>query len=89
MYYVTEEDIISHKRKYDLKVCYNGVQTVPGTCSYHCFIPDGDSLIMKRISSDTINDVHKFNAPNFYETLQSINQESTLHVIMTRFVILE
>ena len=29
MYYVTEEDIInSHKRKYDLKVCYHGVQTV-------------------------------------------------------------
>ena len=23
MYYITEEDIISHKRKYDLKVCYN------------------------------------------------------------------
>ena len=88
MYYVTEEDN-SHERKYDLKVYYNGVQTVPGTRSYHCFIPDGDSLIMKRISSDTINDVHKFNAPNFYETLQSINQESTLHVIMTRFVILE
>ena len=40
MYYVTEEeDIISHKRKYDIKVCYNGVQTVPGTCNYHCFIP--------------------------------------------------
>ena len=63
MYYVTEEDIISHERKYDLKVRYNGVQTVPGICSYHCFIPDGDSLIMKRISSDTINDVHKFNDP--------------------------
>ena len=29
MYYVTEEDI-SHKRKHDLKVCYNGVQTVLG-----------------------------------------------------------
>ena len=67
MYYVTEEDIISHKRKYDLKVCYNGVQTVPGTCSYHCFIPDGDSLIMKRISSDTINDVHKFNDPKLLQ----------------------
>ena len=48
MYYVTEEDIISPKRNYDLKVCYSGVQTVPGTRSYHCFIPDGDSLIMKR-----------------------------------------
>ena len=63
MYYVTEEDIISPKRNYDLKVCYSGVQIVPGTRSYHCFIPDGDSLIMKRISSDTINDVHKFNDP--------------------------
>ena len=62
MYYVTEEDIISHERKYDLKVFSNGVQTVPGTRSCHCFIPDGDSVIMKRISSDTIN-VHKFNDP--------------------------
>ena len=64
---VTEEDIISHEGKYDLKVCYNGVQTVPGTRSYHCFIPDGDSLIMKRISSDTINDVHKFNDPKLLQ----------------------
>ena len=54
MYYVTEEDIISHKRKHDLKACYNGVQTVLGTCTYHFFIPDGDSLIMKRISVDTM-----------------------------------
>ena len=89
MYYVTEEDIISHKRKYDLKVCYNGVQTVPGTCSYHCFIPDGDSLIMKRITSNTINDVHKFNDPKLLWNPISINQESTLHVIMTRFGTLE
>ena len=55
MYYVTEEDIIIHKRKYDLKVRYNGVQTVPRKYNYHCFIPDGD------ISNDTINDVCKFN----------------------------
>ena len=48
MYYVTEEDIIRHGRKYDLNVCYNGVQTVPGTRSYHCFTPHGDSLIMKK-----------------------------------------
>ena len=63
MYYVTEECIISQERIYDVKVCYNGVQTVPGTRSYHCFIPNGDSLVMKRISSDTVNDVHKFNDP--------------------------
>ena len=31
MYYVTEEDMISHERKYDSKVCYNGKQTVLGT----------------------------------------------------------
>ena len=61
IYYVTEQDITGQERKYDLKVRYNGVQTVPGTCSYHCFIPDVDSLIMKRMSSNTINDVHKFN----------------------------
>ena len=63
VYYFTEEDIINHEGKYDLKVCCNGVQAVPGTRSYHCFIPDGDSLTMKRILSDTINDVHKFNDP--------------------------
>ena len=28
MYYATEKDIISHEGKYDLKVHYNGVQTV-------------------------------------------------------------
>ena len=28
MYYVTEEDIVSHEGKYNLKVCYSGVQTV-------------------------------------------------------------
>ena len=63
MYYVTKGDIISHKRKYDLNVRYNGVQTVPGTRSYHCFIPDGYSPIMKIISNDTINYVNKFNDP--------------------------
>ena len=63
MFYVTEEDVIVHTRKYDLKVCYNGVQAVPGTHSYRCFIPDGDFFIIKRISSDTINDVHKFIDP--------------------------
>ena len=67
MYYVTEEDIISHERKYDLKVHYNEVQTVPGTRSYHCFIPDGYSLVMKRNSSDTINDVHKLNDPKLLQ----------------------
>ena len=35
MYYVTEEDIVSQERRYDVKVCYNGVQTEPGTHSYH------------------------------------------------------
>ena len=60
MYYVTEEDIVGHERMYDLKDRYNGVQTVPGTCSYHCFIPERDSLIMKTIPSDTTNTVHKF-----------------------------
>ena len=89
MYYVTEEDIISHKRKHDLKVCYNGVQTVLGICSHHFFIPDGDSLIMKRMSVDTINDVHKFNDPNFQTTLLPINQASTVHAIMSRFGTLE
>ena len=62
IYYVTEEGIISYERKYNLKVCYNGVQTVPGTRSYHCLMKR-----MKRISSDTINDVHKFNDPKLLQ----------------------
>ena len=67
MYYVNKEDIISHKRKYDLEFHYNGVQTVPGKCSYRCFIPDGGSVLMKRVSSNTINDIHKFNDPKFLQ----------------------
>ena len=45
------------------------MQTVAGTHSYNCFIPDGDSLIMKGISNDTINDVHKFNDPKLLQNL--------------------
>ena len=30
---------------------------------YHCLISDGDSLRMKRIFSDTVNNAHKFNDP--------------------------
>ena len=85
MYYVTEEDIISHKRKHDLKACYNGVQTVLGTCSYHFFIPDGDSPIMKRISVDTM----MFNNLMTQTTLLPINQASTVHATMSRFGTLE
>ena len=45
---------------------------------------------MKRISSDTTNDVHIFNETlNFKETLLRINQQSTVHAIMTRFGTLE
>ena len=44
---------------------------------------------MKRMSVDTINDVHKFNDPNFQTTLLPINQASTVHAIMSRFGTLE
>ena len=84
---VTKEDIIniSHERKYDLKARYNGVQTVPSKHSYHCFITDGDSLVMTNISNDTGNDVHKVNDPKLLKD-PTTNQtgKCILHAIMTR-----
>ena len=64
------------------------MQTVPDTHSYHSFVPDEDSLIIKKISSDdVIKDVHKFN--NHKLLRKPINKESTLHAIMTKFDTLE
>lgn len=62
MFFISEEDIINHKETFQLNERYNGVKTVPGTRSYHCFIPDVDVLMMKRISADTVFDSHKFYA---------------------------
>ena len=39
------------------------MQTIPGKSSYYCFTPDGDSLKMKNISNERINNVRKFNDP--------------------------
>ena len=72
MFYITENDI-SHEKKYELKIRYDGVQTVPGIRSNHRFIPDEDILIIKRISNDTINDVYKFNEPKLLR--QPINYQ--------------
>ena len=60
---VTEDGIISHEKRYELKIRYNEVQTIPGTRNYHCFILDGDSLIIKRISNNTMNDFCKSRDP--------------------------
>ena len=35
MYLITEEDINSHKKKYDLEVHYNAMQTAPGTRKFN------------------------------------------------------
>ena len=41
-----------------------GMRTVPGTRSYHCFVPDGEKLFLRRISSDTVYDTHVLNDVN-------------------------
>ena len=56
--YTATNEIVQHKQSYSLNACYKGVKTVPGTRGYHCFIPDGERLKMKRCSNDSIgNDV--------------------------------
>ena len=47
MFYITEDDIIRHEKRYKLNFQYNGVQPVLVTCFYYCFIPDSDSHIIK------------------------------------------
>ena len=64
MFYVTSDDITNHEKRFDLQKRYEGLRTIPGTRSYHSFIPDGAKLILKRISSDIVHDTHKFNTPS-------------------------
>ena len=61
MFYVTSDDITNHEKRFDLQKRYEGLRTIPGTRSYHRFIPDGVNLLLKRISSDIVHDTHKFN----------------------------
>ena len=45
MFYVTSDDITNHERRFDLQKCHERLRTIPGTRSYHNFIPDGAKLI--------------------------------------------
>lgn len=49
-----EEILIVQKCQilYNLETQYNGVTTIPGTRSYHCFIPESGLLLMKIVTTD-------------------------------------
>ena len=57
MYYVTEEGISTHERKYDLKRLLQWTANCTGYTQLSAITPDGDSHIIERIY------VHKFNDP--------------------------
>ena len=51
--YISDEEVTSNIKAYELKQRYSRCPTVPGTRSHHCFIPQSKStLAMKRLSSD-------------------------------------
>ena len=53
-FYVPSKDINNQVNQFQLDQCYELPKTVPGTRSYHSFIPDGLSkLILPRISKDS------------------------------------
>ena len=58
--YTATNEIVQHEQSYSLNARYKGVKTVPGTRGYHCFIPDGERLKMKRCSNDSMFDEHNF-----------------------------
>ena len=50
-FYVSSEDINNHVNQFQLDQRYELIKTVPGTRSYHSFIPNGLSkLILRRLS---------------------------------------
>ena len=50
---ISDEEVTSNIKAYELKQRYSRCPTVPGTRSHHCFIPQSKStLAMKRLSSD-------------------------------------
>ena len=60
-FYVSSEDIHNHVNQFQLDQCYELTKTVPGTRSYHSFIPDGLSkLILRRISKDSYSTAFQF-----------------------------
>ena len=72
--YVTSDNITDHERKFDLRKRYESLRTIPGTRSYHSFIPDGANIILKRISSDTIHNIYKFKNSTLSLKSETIHQ---------------
>ena len=60
MLFISSNDIESHTNNFDLVERYNTFKTIPGTRSYHCFIPYGNMLKLKKVSEDKSFDLHKF-----------------------------
>ena len=59
--YVSAEDVEKHSRLIDLEKCYESASTVPGTRSYHCFIPTStNELQLKWISADPYHSNFQF-----------------------------
>ena len=51
--YVSAEDAEKHSVLIGLEKCYESASTIPGTRSYHCFIPTStNELQLKGISTD-------------------------------------
>ena len=77
---MSSDDISNHETSFNLPKRYEGMHTVPGTRSYHCFIPDGDQLFFQRVSSDTVYDMHKLNNFDLTKKVQQIfNLVNTSH----------
>ncbi|XP_065679132.1 uncharacterized protein LOC136093883 [Hydra vulgaris] len=64
IFYPLSDDINNHETTFNLQKQYEGMRTVSGTRSYQCFVPDGEKLFLRRISSDTVYDTHVLNDVN-------------------------
>ena len=52
-FYISDEEVTSNIKAYELKQRYSRCPTVSGSRSHHCFIPQSKSTLeMKRLSSD-------------------------------------
>ena len=60
--YVSSQDINNHVNQFQLDQCHELTKTVPGTRSYHSFIPDGlSNLRLWKISKDSFSTAFQFN----------------------------
>ena len=48
--YVSSESVVKHEK--DLEQRLKNLRTIAGTCTHHCFFPQGGELKMLRVSSD-------------------------------------